>query len=34
MKTLCIGSVRGFLRWACILGRHEPLVSDKTRGTQ
>lgn len=33
-RTLCIGSMRGFLRWACMLGRHEPLVSDNIRGTQ
>lgn len=34
MRTLCIGSMRRFLRWECILGRHEPLVSDEMRGTQ
>lgn len=34
MRTLCIGSMRGFLRWAYMLGRHEPLVSDEMRGTQ
>ena len=34
MRTLCIGSMRGFLRWAYMLGRHKPLVSNEMRGTQ
>ena len=34
MRTLCIRSMRGFLRWAYMLGRHKPLVSDEMRGTQ